>query len=199
VKILFLLLLSFNIYAKDNIPKDKAIGNNFLYSFDTEGNQIIQETISGWFHTQKKEKTLLQQDFGIGYTHSWYLNEENGFEYNYNGSSMALLSNFKYKDFSMIGAAGIAQSNNRNTPYFLGDMNFNYHYDSNMVLSLETFGDLVNSTDAMRQGIVFTGYGLTTDYYNKYGGVAANVGQMFYSDNNIRNFGNLKLYIDVMD
>lgn len=199
MRILFLFLLSFTVFAKNNIPKDKAVGSNFLYSFDTEGNQIIQETVSAWFHTQEKQKTILKQDFGIGYTHSWYLNDENGFEYNYSGSGVSLLSNFRYKDFSMIGSAGIGQVNSRTTPYFLGDMNFNYHYSDNLIFSLETYGDLVNSTDAMIQGIAFTGYALTADYYNEYGGIAANAGQMFFSDDNVRTVGNLKIYADVYD
>lgn len=198
MRILILFLLSFNAFAIDYL-RDQAVGSNFLYSFDTEGNQIIQETISDWFHTQEKEKPILKQDFGIGYTHSWYLNDEYGIQYNYNGSAVSLLSNFKYKDFSMVGSAGIGQMNNRTSPYFLGDMNFNYHYNKNTVFSFETYGDLVNSTDAMREGIAFTGYALTADYYNEYGGIAANVGQMFYSDSNIRTIGNLKLYADVYD
>lgn len=192
---LFLLLLPFSAVSST----ENAIGNNFLYSFDTEGNQIIQETISGWFHTQEKDVKILQQDFGIGYTYSRYLNKDDEFEYNYNGSSISLLSNFKYKDFSMIGTAGIAQLNTWDSPYFLGDMNFNYQVNKNTVLSFGAYGDVVDSTNAMQEEIVFTGYALGIDYSNQVGGIAANVGQMFFSDDNIRSIANLKIYKDVMD
>lgn len=185
MRFLWLLLLSFPVLAKD-----RAIGNNFLYTFDTEGNQIIQETISGWFH---------KQNFGVGYTHSWYFNQEEEFEYNYNGSAISLLSNFKYKDFSMVGTAGLAQLNKWESPYFIGDMNFNYHYNKNMILSLATYGDVVNSTNAMQEQIVFNGYALTIDYYNKYGGMAANIGQMYFSDGNVRDMVNLKIFADIRD
>lgn len=191
---LLLLLLSFNVFADDI-----AIGNNFLYSFDTEGNQIIQDTVSGWFHTQQKDDKMLSQDFGVGYTYSWYLNKAEEQEYHYNGSAISLLSNFKYKDFSMVGSAGIAQLNVWNSHYFVGDMNFNYQYNKNSVFSFGVYGDVVDSTNAMQEEIVFTGYALSFDYYNDYGGIAGNVGQMFYSDNNVRNNGNLKIYADIMD
>lgn len=180
-----LLLIPFNVYANDN-----AIGNNFLYTFDTDGNQIIQDTVSGWFKSQQ---------LGIGYTHTWYINNKDEIDYHYQGSAISLLSNLKYKDFSMIGTAGIAKSDNSNTPYFLGDMNFNYQYNKNTVLSLGTYGDVVNSTKALNEGITFTGYSLTADYYNHIGGIAGNIGQMVFSDSNIRSILNLKIYANIMD
>ena len=191
MRFFLMFLLPFAAYAKDN-----AVGNNFLYTFDTDGNQIIQDTISGWFKSQQKPA---KPDLGIGYTHTWYINEQDGINYNYSGSAISLITDFTYNDFSIIGTGGIAQSNNRNSPYFLGDLNFNYQYNKNTTLSIGTYGDIVNSTKAMHEGIVFTGYSLTVDYYNDIGGIAGNVGQMIFSDNNVRTIGNLKIYADVMD
>lgn len=198
MRLLILLLISFNVWGIDYF-RDNAISDNFLYSFDADGNQIIQNTTSGWFHVSDKDNPILKQDFGIGYTHSWYLNDKYLQEYNFNGSAVSLLANYKYEDFSIIGSAGIGQMSNRSSPYFMGDMNFNYQYNNNTTLSFELYGDLVNSTNAMIEGIAFTGYAFTVDYYNNYGGIAASVGQMFYSDANIRTVGNLKIYADVYD
>jgi len=198
MRFIILLLISMNVFAVDFL-NEQSIHNSFLYSFDTEGNQIIQNTTSDWFHINNKNNMILTQDFGVGYTHSWYINDDYFRQYNYNGSALSLLSNYKFGDFSLIGSAGIGQMNNRSSPYFLGDMNFNYQYNKNTLFSFETYGDLVNSTNAMNAGIALTGYSFTVDYFNDYGGVAANVGNVFFSNDNIRTMGNLKLYLDVYD
>lgn len=192
-KLLSALLIALvgSTYADQSV----MLGGNVFQSIDSDKNATTRVTVERWFdNNHEYVPRKIPQDFGISYSQVMYRNS-NSYHW---AELVSVLADYRYKDYSVFGRAGIGTMST-SKPYFAGDITASKVVNKDVTVYASVFGDVVDSDAGLKNGITYTGYNVSTDLYNRYGGVSLGAAQTFYSNGNIRNSGNVKLYADVVD
>lgn len=183
--LLFILAISSQmVFAHDTTVK---------YSHGTDTDRVDNNKITAEHLTINK---MLSDSFGIEYRHGMY----SGANSDFTSNALLISSRYRRTSFSVSGSLGAAVMDHQSSEvYLVGDLYIDYTANEWLDLSAGVYGDAVESIIGLQEVYNYTGYNVGMDLHEDGVGLAVSAHKQHYSDNNIRNLVNAKLYYGFSD